>query len=205
MDKILSKRRYAGFNCVLTWQSHGYNNGYLSDSIVNNSDGSSVEVNWHTNGLPSSAGRLINGKLDATWVFFHENGTAAAREVYDMGRLISKAFYNTEGVQEDTASKDRDAVFPGGKGGWSKFVTRHIFFPSQYKLVNTDQVTVVVTATIDENGNVLDPFVEIPFNKAFDNMAIDIFKKSPKWLPAIRHNRGVVQMVSQPITWVQSE
>ena len=63
----------------------------------------------------------------------------------------------------------------------------------------------VVTGTKDEDGNVLDPFVEIPFDKNFDNIAITIFKKSPKWLPAIRYNRPVVQTVRQPITFSQSE
>jgi len=69
--------------------------------------------------------------------------------------------------------------------------------------VNTDEVTVVVTATIDEDGNVLDPFVEVPFNKNFDKIAITIFKKSPRWLPAISHNRSLMQIVKQPITFRQ--
>jgi antitoxin component YwqK of YwqJK toxin-antitoxin module len=40
-----------------------YSNGYLADSVVYHPDGYAVEVNWHTNGTPSSAGRLMNGKL----------------------------------------------------------------------------------------------------------------------------------------------
>lgn len=185
----------------LGWHS----NGYLSDSIVYNEDGSAVEVNWCTNGSPSSAGRLMNGKLNGVWTFFHNNGKLAAREVYNVGKLESREYYDASGAQEDTASKDHDATFPGGAEGWKKFILKHIFFPSQYKIVNGDRVTVVVTATIDEDGNVLDPFVEVPFDKAFDNIAIVIFKKSPKWLPGVRHNRAVVQKVRQPITFSQDE
>ena len=182
-----------------------YSTGYLSDSVVNHNDGSAVEVTWHTNGTPSSAGRLKNGKLNGPWVFFHYNGKMAAREVYNIDQLVSRQYYNDEGVLEDTTTKDRDAVFPGGKAGWTKFIYKHIFFPPQYQFVNGNQVTVVVTATINEEGNVVDPFVEVPFNKDFDNIAITIFKKSPMWLPAIRHNRTVVQTVRQPITFQQTE
>ena len=182
-----------------------YSSGYPSDSVVYNSDGSAVEINWCTNGSPSSAGRLMNGKLNGTWTFFHNNGKLAARETYSLGQLQSREYFTASGEKEDTASKDKTASFPGGAAGWKKFILKHIFFPSQYKIVNGDQVTVVVTATIDEDGNVLDPFVEVPFDKAFDNIAITIFKKSPKWLPAIFHNRAVVQRVRQPITFAQSE
>lgn len=71
--------------------------------------------------------------------------------------------------------------------------------------MNGDQITVVVAATIDEDGNILDPFVLVPFYKAFDEMALSIFKKSPKWLSAIKHNRAVFTRVSQPITFVQGK
>lgn len=185
----------------LGWHS----SGYLSDSIVYNTDGSAVEINWCTNGSPSGAGRLMNGKLNGIWTFFHNNGKLAAREMYALGQLQSREYYSASGEKEDTASEDRGAAFPGGAAGWKKFILKHISFPPQYKIVNGNQVTVVVTATIDEDGNVIDPFVEIPFYKDFDNIAVSIFKKSPKWLPAIFHNRAVAQRVRQPITFAQSE
>ena len=102
--------------------------------------------------------------------------------MYNRGKLVSRQYYNTSGVQEDTTSKDHDANFSGGAIAWQNFIYKHIYFPSQYKIVNGDKVTVVITATIDEDGNVLDPFVQVPFNKNFNEIAIGIFKKSPKWL-----------------------
>jgi hypothetical protein len=138
-------------------------------------------------------------------VFFHKNGKIAAREVYNMDQLVSREYYSAEGTQEDSTQKDLNATFPGGEAGWRKFMYKHIFFPPQYQFVNGDRVTVVVTATIDEEGNVVDPFVEVPFNRAFDNIAITIFKRSPKGLPAMRHNRAIVQSVRQPITFAQTQ
>lgn len=182
-----------------------HSNGYLSDSIVYNPDGSAVKVSWCTNGNPSGAGHLMNGKLHGPWQFFHKNGKLAASELYNVGILVSREYFDVSGANEDTASKDKNASFSGGLKGWRKFILKHIYFPAQYKIVNGNRVTVVVTATIDEDGNVLDPFVEIPFDDAFDRIAITIFKKSPKWLPAISHNRAVVQMIRQPITFSQGE
>jgi hypothetical protein len=182
-----------------------YSNGYMADSITYSPDGSAVEVNWRTDGILSSAGRLMYGQLNGPWTFFHSNGQLAARVLYNMGHVQKEAYFDTSGAPENTAIQDRPPTFPGGQEGWKKFVLKHIYFPSQYKLVNADQVTVVITATIDENGNVLDPFVEVPFNQAFDHIALTIFKKSPKWLPAIRHNQPVIQKIRQPITFSQNE
>jgi antitoxin component YwqK of YwqJK toxin-antitoxin module len=185
----------------LGWHS----NGYMADSISYSADGSAVEVNWRSNGIPSSAGRLMNGELNGVWVFFHANGKLASRVLFNMGYIQKEEYFDTTGAPEKTATEDRPPTFPGGQNGWKKFVLKHIYFPSQYKLVNADQVTVVITATIDEDGNVIDPFIEVPFNKAFDDIALKIFKKSPKWLPAIRSNRTVLQKIRQPITFSQSE
>lgn len=182
-----------------------HTNGYLADSIVYNPDGSAVQVNWRRDGVPSSAGRWMNGELNGPWIFLHSNGKLAGRVIYYMGYVQKEEYFDSSGAPEKNAIEFRSATFPGGEKEWKKFILKHIYFPSQYKLVNSDQVTVVITATIDEDGNVLDPFVEVPFNKAFDDIALKIFKKSPKWLPSIRNNRSVVQEIRQPITFSQSE
>ncbi|MEO8764748.1 MAG: hypothetical protein ABI416_10695 [Ginsengibacter sp.] len=183
-----------------------HQNGYQSDSIVYNKDGSSVEVNWFDTGMPASSGRKKYGKNYGPWNYFNKDGKLSALEVYDEGNLISRHYYNEEGVQEsDTTSKNREAMFTGGQEGWKKFIMKHIYFPDQYKLVNTTAITVVVTAIIAEDGTVTEPWVEVPFNKAFDDIAVAIFKKSPKWIPAVRYNRTVKQGVRQPITFSQGE
>jgi antitoxin component YwqK of YwqJK toxin-antitoxin module len=180
-------------------------NGYQSDSIVYSASGS-VEVNWFDNGLPASAGHKKLGKAHGTWQFFSKSGKLSAVEVFDTGRLVARKYYRDDGTGEtDTTSKNREATFPGGADGWKRFILKHIYFPDQYKLVNATAVTVVVAATIDEDGNVTDPWVEVPFNKDFDKIAVEIFKKSPRWNPAIRYNRPVQQGVRQPITFAQEE
>lgn len=118
-----------------------------------------------------------------------------------MGVLKSAEYYDELGKQEDKPESDREATFPGGQAGWSNYVNKHLYFPPGYQLVNGDIVTVVVVATIDEEGNVVDPNVKVPFNKTFDNVALSVFRKCPRWLPAIGHNRAHTETISQPVTF----
>lgn len=179
-------------------------NGYMADSSVYNTDKTAVHVYWFDNGTPSAAGRTLNNKKEGRWLYFHTNGKNAAQEDYKQDRLINRIYYNEEEtVLTDTANKDRDAEFNGGNAKWRKFLEKNIVFPYGYKLVNTDIITVVVAAIIDEEGNVEDAFIHVPFNPVFDKEALRIIKKSPKWLPSIRQNRRVKMYIRQPISFAQ--
>ncbi len=181
-----------------------YQNGFPSDSSYCDEEGKAVEVYWFDNGQPSGAGRRIDAKQFGKWQYFHKNGKLAATEVYGQNALESRIYFTEEGIQlADTTNKDREAMFNGGMAKWKKFLMNNLNFPSDYKLVNTNVVTVVISAIIDEDGNVLDPYVDTPFSSVFDEEAIRVIKKSPKWLPQIDHNRRVRMYVRQPISFVQ--
>jgi Gram-negative bacterial TonB protein C-terminal len=94
-------------------------------------------------------------------------------------------------------------MFNGGTEKWKKFLLRNLQFPPNYSLVNTSVVTVVIFAIIDQDGKVIAPFVDTPFNPSFDEEALRVIKKSPKWLPKIDHNRRVMAFIRQPISFGQ--
>jgi Gram-negative bacterial TonB protein C-terminal len=56
-----------------------------------------------------------------------------------------------------------------------------------------------VSFTIDEDGNVKDPFVSTPFFPPFEKEALYTINRSPKWLPAIEHNRCIQSSARQPV------
>ena len=181
-------------------------NGYQSDSVVYNGDGTAVEVSWNSNGSPSQAGRWKNGKMTGPWQFFHNNGKLAAQEIYDdTGKLVTATYFSQEAALQDSAIFRKNAEFPGGQKGWEKYLYKNIYFPDQYRITNAESVTVVIGALIDEDGNVQEPYVKVPFNKAFDDIALAVFRKCPKWLPAMRHNHAVVRGILQPVTFSQEE
>lgn len=183
----------------LSWHS----NGFMSDSLVFDMDYTTC-VSWYNNGSVSSAGRLRKNRKTAIWQYFHKNGQLAAREKYDDDKLISGDYFDENGnVQTDTTNINREASFRGGSKGWEKFVYKTIYFPPEYKLSPGDKATVLVTALIDEDGKVTDPFVELPLHPAFDKIAISIFMQSPKWIPAKSHNRTVSTYVREGITFLR--
>lgn len=185
----------------LSW----YPNGQILDSIVHNNDGSDVEVYWFDNGLPSSTGNNKNEKKEGKWIYYHKSGKTAAIENYKNGKLLSGKYYNEEGKEMNVKSRDREAQFAGGLSKWRTYLKANLHSPSDYILQNTFVVTIVIAATIDENGNIEDAFVEIPFNATFDTEALRVVKESPKWIPAIDNNRRIKMKVRQPVTFKQVE
>lgn len=182
-----------------------HSNGFIKDSSVYKDDGSAVQVVWFDNGQVSSAGRLnADKKMIGKWQFFHKNGRASALETYDNGKLIDKQNFNETGeMVVDTATIYKNASFKGGVDAWQKYLTKGLYFPERYTIVNSDKAVVVVSFVIDEEGNVTDAFASTPFHPEFDKIAVQQIKKSPKWLPAVSHNRKVKQNMRQPVIFSQ--
>lgn len=182
-----------------------HRNGYLSDSISHINDSTDVHISWFDNGSPESAGYLLKGKLHHKWKYHHRNGNVSAIIVYNKGNIVSKEYFNEDGsLQKDTA--DREAAFvKGDNSGWKKYLEKSAYWPSNLKLVNTNAVTVGVEFTINEAGKPEDVETYIPFDSAFDEIAVRIIKQSPAWKPALQYNRKIKQRFRQPVTFVQQE
>jgi len=181
-------------------------NGYVKDSSVINEDGKGVNVGWFDNGNPSFAGLIINGtKPTGNWKFFHKTGAVSSIETYKDGALTNKLYFDEDGKAIDTTDKDSEASFPGGSKAWLKYLEKKIYFPDQYKIVNGDKAVVVVSFAINEDGVVEDVNVSTPFYPQFDIIAKKAIANSPKWIPAISHNRRVKAWRRQPVTFAQSE
>ena len=193
---------YSGGNQIgksLSW----YSNGYLQDSISLNVDRSGKHVSWFDNGVPNSVGRYSSDmKKDGKWKYFHKNGIVSSIEIYDKSKLVNKQYFNDKGeLMNDTTNTDRQAQFNGGIEAWNKYISNRIYFPSGYKIINGDVATVVVKFTVNENGEIENVFTSTSFEKIFDEIAEKVIKKSPKWIPAIQHNRNIKQTFTQPVNF----
>lgn len=186
----------------LSW----YKDGGNMDSSNIDENGNGVYVSWFSNGSPASAGRYVDfNKQQGKWQYFHDNGKLSSLEMYDHGNLVDKNYFDENGNPlADTTSVDADLSFKGGEKAWSKYLSKNLYFPAGYQFKNGYQAVVVVTATVDENGKVVDVELNVPLNKAFDKVAIDAMKDSKEWLPAISHNRKVYGSISQAINFSQS-
>ncbi|MBK6379173.1 MAG: hypothetical protein IPF72_05280 [Chitinophagaceae bacterium] len=189
---------------VLTGTSKSWhNNGYIADSVVYSNDSAALHVSWFDNGMPSSGGKTINRLPEGKWRYYHRNGNLAALEEYKAGKQVSRIYFDEAGMQlTDTSSRDRRALFRGSRAKWRRYVENNLQWPGGVKLVNTDTITVVVMATIDEAGNVTDAYVEVPFHPLFDKEVLRVVKRSPKWIPAISHNRYVKDWLFEPVDFI---
>ena len=181
-------------------------NGYTADSAVYAADGSGVHVSWFDNGNPSSGGMLARGfKKQGKWKFYHKNGMLSAIELYDRGWLVNKQYLDEAGQgMTDTTNKDKStASFKGGTAGWLKYIGKHLYFPDNFRITNSDMAAVIISATIDEDGNVQDVYVSTPFYPAFEKIALDVVRHSPKWEPAMEHNRRIRYYFRQPVIFSQ--
>jgi TonB family protein len=181
-----------------------YSNGTPSDSVEVGADETGVERGWFDNGQPSYSGRIFRDRKEKKWQYFHRNGQLAAIEEYEQDKLLSRIYYDEAGVQlADTTNRDMYAEFKGGVKKWRSFLAAKLEFPPGVTLKNTEKITVVVNATIDEEGNISDAYVSVPVHPKFDEEALRVFKRSPQWVPAIANNRHVKHYIRQPITFGQ--
>ncbi|MBN8837307.1 MAG: energy transducer TonB [Sphingobacteriia bacterium] len=184
-----------------------YLNGSIKDS-VDITEKYATYVSWYDNGQLASAGRYNRAnKFVGAWQFYHKNGAVASREKYDAeGNLLSKVYSDENGNAVDTINnKDREALFNGSISAWTKYLQRKLFFPSNYQIVNSDIAAVTVDFVVDEDGNIENVEIVTPFFKPFNDIALAVIKKSPKWQPAISHNRRVKYYHRQSITFTQSD
>jgi hypothetical protein len=64
---------------------------------------------------------------------------------------------------------------------------------------------VVVTGAVNESGDVTDLYISTPFFPPFEKEALNAIRRSPKWQPAIEHNRRVRYYFTQPVVFSQPE
>ena len=180
-----------------------YQDGAERDSLNIDANGNGVYVSWFDNGNPSSAGRYTQfNKQQGKWQYFHKNGKISSLEIYHVDTLIDKNYFDEDGnPMSDTTSTDRGPQFVGGEKAWNKYFDKNVYFPSGYKFKTGYQAVVSVTATINEDGKVVDYRVSLPLNPAFDKAALGLFDNSPLWEPAISHNRKVFGTVTRSINF----
>ena len=100
---------------------------------------------------------------------------------------------------------EQEASFPGGSQAWMQYLQDNVSFPERYQLKNSHKVVVLISFIVNESGNIEDAFVSVPFADPFDQIALKVIRQSPRWQPAIRHNRPVKSYYRQPVTFAMAE
>ncbi len=83
----------------------------------------------------------------------------------------------------NTTSLYANSEFPGGTEKLIKFIKKNVQYPIAAKEENISG-SVKVSFTIDENGSIKNPVIVQGLGSGFDEEAIRVISKMPKWKPA---------------------
>jgi len=182
----------------LSW----YENGFIQDSSIYNEDESGVSVTWFDNGNPASAGYYAVGrKMNGKWKFFYYDGKLSGIETYKSGKLISKDYFDQQGVPiTDTTDMGRKAFF-ADKEEFVHFLSRSInaTVPANRRApAGTYLVTIRFVVGLD--GKVCDIYPLSKEGYGMEEEAMRVIKRSI-WVPAIEHGRKVKASFTQRVSF----
>lgn len=126
--------------------------------------------------------------------------------MYKDGKVIDRKYFDENGSpMSDTTDKSHPAEFPGGTQAWGKFMSKKLYWPPGYELINGERAAIGVEFRIDENGEIHDIFLFTPFDDAFNRIVINAIKSSPKWIPQLKYNRRVSCLFRQTVNFNQDQ
>jgi len=119
--------------------------------------------------------------------------------------ITKKAANNTIYTRSDAVftQVQIQAEFPGGKAAWIKYLERNL----QRDIIMKNggprgKYTVVVSFTVDKEGNVSDVEALNDPGYGTKDEAIRVIVKGPKWLPAVQNGKKINSVHKQAVTWM---
>ncbi|OLY93421.1 MORN repeat variant [Cnuella takakiae] len=185
-----------------------YDDGMLSDSLNYDGAGNGSEISYHEDGRVASAGYVKQDTLHrGRWRYYHTNGEVKAMETYDdAGNVSDWSCFDEKGNKIDTAAcRPRDADFPGGEGGWRRFLEKNLDPRTPINNKAPDgHYQVMVQFIVERDGSLSDIHALTKFGFGMEAEVLRMMKKSPKWVPALLYGVPVKAYRKQPITFVVS-
>jgi protein TonB len=112
------------------------------------------------------------------------------------GNILTKAVTN---ITFQTVTPPQ---FPGGEKAFYTFLGKNLKWPDS----SIDaQGKVLVSFYIEKDGQLTNFKIERSLGALFDNEAIRVLKKSPKWIPAKQNGRPIRYKYTVPVNFTISE
>jgi TonB family protein len=173
-----------------------YSKSY-KDSELTILSGQSV---FYTNGIVDSVGNFKDNLQDGIWLY--GGGYRFATKHYKDGKPVEQSQQQKDSLNK-LLSKDslsKFAEYEGGLTGWRDYLVKNFKYPERAIRLDV-QGTVLINFMIDEEGNVLNPFIGRSVEMSIDDASIRLIKRSSKWVPAEMHGRKVKYFFAQPVTF----
>lgn len=126
----------------------------------------------------------------------------SCRKVYTDEQVLPAHPSVTDSLSEEEfipIPHSTEPQFPGGIAAWHQFLQEHLVALAS-NLQDCVEGAVVVQFVIDTNGSVCD-VKAVSGPAELQQMAVDVIKQSPKWIPVSMGSYNVKIYKRQPITF----
>lgn len=165
---------------------------------------------YGADGRLDSIAQYRNNLKQGSSYYFNDTGAVYRELIYDKGVLkedIDALNRKLEVLKKDSANAGQELVFSkietesqfeGGTPGWARYLNKNLKYPER-AINNNIRGTVVIQFIVDKEGSVDAPEIFRSVEYSIDQVALDIIRKSPRWVPAVQNGRKVKSYKRQPI------
>jgi protein TonB len=147
---------------------------------------------WREDGSLKQEARYARGEKSGYFRTYYENGQLTRNDLYEAGKLVEGFCYTPDGKPTEYFPYIVMPQFIGGRTGLRKFIERELKYPPEAKK-SEDEGYVIIVFTVDEEGDVEDPQVLKGDREYFNEEALRVVNRFPKWIP------GKVDGVPSPV------
>jgi hypothetical protein len=185
---------------------------------------------WYNNdGNLDSIGSVKNGYRDDYWTFYRDNKRYLSLKYKD-AKIVEKENYAADiyvdssgaqsglkeklmrdSVTRDSLMKARDSTHPVQveakfKRNWNSYIESNLKTPDRLQnILGPGKYVVIVSFTIDKEGNVADVFLVKSCEWSADAEVTRVIKGSPLWIPAQQNGKPVIYRQRQALTFAVSQ
>ncbi len=166
---------------------------HYSDYLILEKEGSAIE--YFENGQIKMEANYLNNNLHGNLNVFYENGTKKRVEKYDKGKIVSSICFDKNGQEEFCDEFEIMAEFPGGDVALFRFIAK------EFKVQGPDRIdgSVWVYFRVGIDGAVKNVRIKKSLSPEYDNAALVMMSKMPKWKPGYLDGQAVEVQFILPI------
>lgn len=178
-----------------------FKNGQKNMLATAEKNGTVTFKEYREDGKTRTSGHFVGGKKEGIWIYTDSNQIVSQKVRYEADSAMIVTNYSEKGIEENGIKViERGPQFPGGLKGWRRFLERNLQYPEipQRKGI---QGVIRISLIVNKEGNVTDYKVLGHPDKDLAQEALRIMSISPKWIPAVQHNRKVTYRFMQTVTF----
>jgi TonB family protein len=149
-------------------------------------------ISWREDGSIKLKTRYSNGEKHGNFQSYYPGGQLLRDDFFENGELVEGHCYSPQGEPLEYFPYVLMPSFPGGQAALRRFVEKELKYPQEARRRGMEG-SVIVLFTVDETGNVKDPTVVNGDMDYFNNEALRVVGKFPRWTP------GEVDGVPSPV------